>query len=94
MTTRLSGLTMPFAPVQALADVADDPQAVANDYVTVAELGTGPQRYLGFPVSLSQTPLAIRRPAPELGQHTEEVLLELLDLSWDELTELRDQSAI
>jgi crotonobetainyl-CoA:carnitine CoA-transferase CaiB-like acyl-CoA transferase len=90
----LSGLTMPFAPVQALAEVVNDPQAVANDYVTEAELGTGPQRYLGFPVVLSETPLTISRRAPELGEHTEEVLIELLGLSWDDLTGLRDESVI
>jgi crotonobetainyl-CoA:carnitine CoA-transferase CaiB-like acyl-CoA transferase len=91
----LATLTMPFSPVQGPADVVTDPQTLANGYVTEADLDdAGPQRLLGFPVRLSETPLAVRRRAPELGEHTEQVLIEVLGLDWDDLTELRDQSVI
>jgi formyl-CoA transferase/CoA:oxalate CoA-transferase len=35
---------------------------------------TGPFRTLGVPVKFSETPGAVRRPAPRLGEHTQEVL--------------------
>jgi crotonobetainyl-CoA:carnitine CoA-transferase CaiB-like acyl-CoA transferase len=49
---------------------------------------------LGVPVRLSETPGAVRAPAPELGQHTEEVLLDVLGLEWDQITRLREQEVI
>jgi formyl-CoA transferase len=45
------------------------------------------------PVDFSETPWAAQGPAPELGQHTEEVLLEL-GYSWDDLERLKAQGVI
>jgi crotonobetainyl-CoA:carnitine CoA-transferase CaiB-like acyl-CoA transferase len=39
--------------------------------------GHGPVRMTGFPVKLNATPAQLRRPAPALGEHTDEVLREL-----------------
>jgi crotonobetainyl-CoA:carnitine CoA-transferase CaiB-like acyl-CoA transferase len=38
--------------------------------------GHGSVRTTGFPVKLSATPARLRRPAPELGEHTDQVLAE------------------
>jgi crotonobetainyl-CoA:carnitine CoA-transferase CaiB-like acyl-CoA transferase len=66
------------APVQTLDQVVEDPQALANDYVTDYDYpGRGPVRVVGFPVTMSQTPWKIHRPCPELGEHTREVMLEI-----------------
>ena len=46
------------------------------------------------PVRLSATPGAVRAPAPELGQHTEEVLLEVLGFEWEQIGRLREQGVI
>jgi len=67
----------------------------ANDYIVDFDHPQfGPTKMLGLPVRLSETPGAIRLPAPELGQHTEEVLLEVLGYDWDRITTLRQKQAI
>jgi crotonobetainyl-CoA:carnitine CoA-transferase CaiB-like acyl-CoA transferase len=43
----------------------------------VAQPGLGAVRMLGFPFRVSAGPIGVRRPAPRLGEHTEEVLTEL-----------------
>src|SRR5262249_16870651 len=54
----------------------------------------GPVRVVGVPVRLSETPGQIRLPAPEFGQHTEEILTELLGYSWDDVTRLKEGEVI
>jgi succinate--hydroxymethylglutarate CoA-transferase len=51
-------------------------------------------RLTGFPYKLSRTPAAVRQPPPLLGQHTAEVLTELLGYSAEQVTALREQGAI
>jgi CoA:oxalate CoA-transferase len=61
-----------------LAEVCADPQVLAQEMVLEVEHpGHGPVRMTGFPVKLSATPAKLRRPAPELGEHTDAVLREL-----------------
>ena len=50
-------------------------------------------RIVGTPISLSDTPTTPGGPAPELGQHTEELLLEH-GYSWDDIDGLRSTGAI
>jgi crotonobetainyl-CoA:carnitine CoA-transferase CaiB-like acyl-CoA transferase len=42
----------------------------------------------------SETPSGIFKEAPELGQHTEEILVEELGYSWDDITTLQDKGVI
>ena len=49
---------------------------------------------IGNPLKLSATPPQYLRPPPMLGQHTEEVLSEILELNSQEIKELRDKGAI
>ena len=67
------------------------PQSVGR--VAGAEAAGGTTRLVGPAVDLSASPGAIRTPAPELGPHTEEVLLEL-GYVWDEIASLRDGRVI
>ena len=48
---------------------------------------------VGSPIRLSATPTRVVPDLPELGQHTEEVLLEA-GLSWDDIESLRTAGAI
>ena len=80
--------------VNSVDDLPDDPQVLANDYVIDFDHPQfGKTKMQGMPVRLSETPGQVRTPAPEFGQHTEEVLLEL-DYSWDEITDLRKNEVI
>jgi CoA:oxalate CoA-transferase len=84
-----------FTIVNAVNDLADDPQMRANDYVIDFDHPThGPTRYVGIPVRLSETPGSVRSPAPELGQHTEVVLTDLLGYDWDRIAKLREGGVI
>lgn len=91
----LRELIIPVAVVQNYAEVAFDPQVIENDYILDFEHPTaGNVKYVGLPVQLSKTPGRIRRPAPELGQHTEEILQQLGSYSWEEITELKEKGII
>jgi crotonobetainyl-CoA:carnitine CoA-transferase CaiB-like acyl-CoA transferase len=84
---------VPCGRVADLRAVFSDPQVQAQEMVLEVEHpGHGTVRMTGFPVKLSATPCRVRRPAPELGAHTEEVLREL-GLG-AEIARLRDQRVI
>ena len=83
-----------YTPVQSPREVVDDPQVLANDYVTWFDHPVlGRTKVVGFPWDFSKTPASVRSEAPEFGQHTEEILLEL-SYTWDDITKLRDEKAI
>jgi crotonobetainyl-CoA:carnitine CoA-transferase CaiB-like acyl-CoA transferase len=92
---RLNKPELIWAPVSEYADVATDPQMIANEYIVDFEHPThGPIKLVGMPVRLSQTPGGIRAPAPEFGQHTEEILIEEAGYSWEEIASLREEEVI
>ena len=69
---------VPCGPVLGVAEVFQDPQILAQEMVMdVPHPGLGLVRMLGFPMKLSETPCKVRRTAPALGEHGEEVLVEL-----------------
>ncbi len=68
---------VPSGPINTMAEVYEDPHVL--DRGMVAHLDhpvAGPIKTIGYPVKFSQTPVQFRRPAPLLGQHTEDVLRE------------------
>jgi crotonobetainyl-CoA:carnitine CoA-transferase CaiB-like acyl-CoA transferase len=84
-----------FTIVNSVEDLPEDPQILANDYVVDFDHPQhGKTRVLGLPVRLRETPGSVRLPAPELGQHTEEILLDVLGYGWERITELRERGAI
>ena len=84
----LSTIDVPWAPVQAVEELLDDPQVIANDYIgEVVVEGVPGYRLPAVPVQLDEQPPELRR-APEHGEHTELVLVEL-GYSWEEIGELQ-----
>ncbi|MBI4283196.1 MAG: CoA transferase [Chloroflexi bacterium] len=91
---RLTEAGLPWAPVQSLSEVIADPQARANDFFVTYDHPThGRLELVANPVKLSQTPATVRMPAPELGQHTEEVLLEY-GYTWQDIERFKEQGVI
>jgi len=78
---RLSAVGVPCTPVRTLQEVFEDPQAAARGmFPAVEHPSAGAFPVTGPPIKMSSTPGEVRRPAPMLGQHTREVLSNLLEL--------------
>ncbi|MCS5570254.1 MAG: CoA transferase [Pseudomonadales bacterium] len=66
-----------FAPVRNYAEVVADEGVWENDYfVEVKDAAGQSQRVVGTPIRMSETPLQPSAIAPDLGQHSEEILKE------------------
>ena len=92
--TRLNQAGLPWSAVQSLPEVIADPQAEANGFFTSYDHPThGRMRLVANPVNLGRVPATVRMPAPELGQHTEEVLREY-GYSWDDIERFKQEGII
>jgi crotonobetainyl-CoA:carnitine CoA-transferase CaiB-like acyl-CoA transferase len=79
---------------QTIAEILKDEQAIVNNFYTDIEHPVvGKARLLNSPVQFSETPARITSVAPQLGAHTEEVLLEA-GYTWEDLEELKQQKVI
>ena len=84
-----------YSPVHDYYEVLNDPQVLENDYVVDFDHpAAGKIKVMGYPVRFSKTPAQVKREAPEFGQHTEEVLLEDGQFTWEEIAALRDEGVI
>jgi crotonobetainyl-CoA:carnitine CoA-transferase CaiB-like acyl-CoA transferase len=92
----LSKLAVPCGPVNTIDKVFTDPQVKARDMVVeVPHSATGKrERYIASPIKMSATPVEYRRGAPMVGEHTEEVLGELLGLDKGAVAKLRASGAV
>ena len=90
----LDRIEVRYTPVNDYAQAASDPLVTTNNYIVELEDVNGEtRRVVGSPIKMSDTPTSPSASAPELGQHTEEVLLEL-GYTWEQIGELRDLQAI
>ena len=90
----LGSAGVPAGPINDLEQVYSDPHVLARDMLVELEdpeLGT--LKNIGIPVKLSRTPGRIRRRAPDLGEHTEEVLREA-GYTPEEVARLRECGAV
>ncbi len=85
---------VPAGPINDIAQVFADPQVAHLGIAQPIETHPfGPTRMLGQPITLSRTPSTLAAPAPELGEHSEEIL-SAAGLGADEIARLRGAGVI
>jgi formyl-CoA transferase len=86
---------IPCGPVQSIDQVLTDPQVLAREMVWTASHPTvDGVRLVGSPLKFSETPVMLRSHPPLLGEHTDEVLTELLEYTPETIARLREEGAI
>jgi crotonobetainyl-CoA:carnitine CoA-transferase CaiB-like acyl-CoA transferase len=92
----LTAAAIPCAPIYTVKDVVGDPH-IAGARRMIREIEhpvAGRMKVVGSPIMLSETPTEILAPAPLLGQHSAEVLQEVLGYTPDRIDALRRAKAI
>jgi crotonobetainyl-CoA:carnitine CoA-transferase CaiB-like acyl-CoA transferase len=82
-----------WAPVNTITQAIQDPVVQASGAIQEVAGPDGTIPLVNSPADFYSTPVGPQGPAPELGQHTEEVLLEL-GYDWDKIIALKDSGAI
>ena len=93
----LEKLQVPCGPVNSVKDVFDDPQIQHREMeISMPHplSGKGNVSLIGSPLKMSATPVSYRHAPPTLGQHTNEILEELLGLDAAECRELAEKGVV
>ncbi len=86
---------LPYSPINNLKEICEDPHiAYRKMLVEIDQPGVGRMKISGSPIRLSETPGEVYAPAPLLGQHSEEVLREILGYSDEEINQLKEEGVI
>jgi crotonobetainyl-CoA:carnitine CoA-transferase CaiB-like acyl-CoA transferase len=86
---------VPIAPVSTMGDLfANDHLKARGFFATITHPETGPLRYPGALYQFSETPWEIRRPAPLLGQHNDEIYCGRLKLNKQQVADLKESGVI
>lgn len=85
----------PVGPINSIAEVFDDPHVKAIGLVKTLEHATGGEiKVVGPPVTYSESSNTARTAPPLLGQHTDEVLKDILEYDDDKINYLRERKII
>ncbi len=86
---------IPCGPVNNMEHLFSDPQVLHRDMVAEVPHPTiGSLRLAGVPMKYSETPGSVRLPPPLLGEHTGEVLSEVLGCSAEQIVAMRDKGVV
>ncbi len=86
---------LPFAPIRTIDELLVDPQLKEREFfVDVPHKEAGTLKYPGAPFKMSRTPWAIEKAAPLLGEHNEEIFVNRLGYSKEQLVNLRKSGII
>ena len=86
---------IPCGPVNNIEQVAADPQVAHREMIAeVRHPGAGPFKVVDTPIKLSRTPCKVEKSAPDLAEHTDEVLAELLGMDAQQIEDLRRAGAL
>ena len=92
--TLLEAANVPCGPINRIDQVFADPQAVARGLTVAMSHATGPMNLVASPLRLSATPPEYRLAPPLLGQHTEEILHDVLAIQPAEIARLRGMGIV
>lgn len=91
----LEGSGMPYSAINDIMTTLEHPHVLARNMVTEVEHPScGPMKLVSPPVKFSEAKPSIRSPPPTLGQHTNEVLSEMLGMSSDEIESLKSEGVV
>jgi crotonobetainyl-CoA:carnitine CoA-transferase CaiB-like acyl-CoA transferase len=91
----LERIQVPGGPINTIDRVFSDPQVLARGMrLDLPHPKAGSLPSIGNPIRFSETPIEYGHASPILGQHTDEVLAELLNLGAEDLARLRAQGVI
>jgi len=93
--TIFSSLDIPCGPVNRIDEVTNDPQVLERRMIAeIPHRRLGSWRVANTPFRFDDVPSHPQGPSPDLGEHTEAILCELLKLSSSEIVNLRSQGII
>jgi len=93
--SKLKEAEIPSGLINSIQDVFSHPQAESREFrVNIDHPTAGSIDLPGFPYKFSQLPAKLHRHPPLLGEHTEEVLIELLGYSADRVAQLKQEMVI
>ena len=85
---------IPCGPINTVKEVIEDPQVLAREMIVeVEQPKAGLFKMAGTPVKFSKTPCKVEKPAPLLGEHTDEIL-RLFSFSESEIALLKEEKVI
>ncbi|MGA2956358.1 MAG: CaiB/BaiF CoA-transferase family protein [Thermodesulfobacteriota bacterium] len=91
----LTDAEIPSGPINTIDRVFADPQVQAREMLVGMEHpAIGPIKLVGSPMKLSETPVQYRIPPPLLGEHTEEILRDVLGYDKTKIARLKEGKVI
>ena len=86
---------LPYSPINNMKEICEDPHIKYREMlVDIDQPRAGRMKIAGSPIHLSETPGKVYAPAPLLGEHSEEVLKNILGYSQEEIDELKKERII
>jgi formyl-CoA transferase len=91
----LTEAEIPSGPINTIDRVFADPQVLSREMLVGMEHpAIGPIKLVGSPMKLSETPVQYRIPPPLLGEHTEEILRDVLGYDKAKIARLKEEKVI
>jgi formyl-CoA transferase len=93
--TILEGIGIPCGPINTVDQALEDPQAQAREMViSIPHPSAGTIRMVASPLKIPTAPTEVRFPPPKLGEHTEQILCDVLGYDQQAVQRLRDARVI
>ena len=93
--TMFNTTSIPHSPVNSIEEAYNDPQATHRNTIVTMNHPLNPSlKVVGNPSKFSETPVKYDVPPPMLGQHTDEVLSQVLKLSQTQIDDLRTKGIV